>query len=219
MKFTLQYDGILVSNQQGAGRLPNKRSIRFQIDPQLRTIWSTNRYLRWLRAHEGNLSRLRPGSYRGNDIIVEPLTRGMDGPLIWSPFPYVIVGGLTYIVLVNALNEWTCALDIKILMPEPVGNRGDIDNRLKTLYDALCPPQRETDAGVGGTVPSDGLVFSLLEDDKDRFIRSRRVELEQLLSAVPSNIDQNDRSNYVSARIGITLSNSDGGPVRVAGAP
>ena len=143
----------------------------------------------------------------------------MGGPWVSSPFPYVVgEDGLTYIMLVNQLNQWTCDLELDILMAEPTGRRGDVDNRLKTLFDGFHPPQTPQTVGVDGTAPSDGLVFCLLEDDKDRFIRSRRVELEPLLR-VPPALDPSERTNYVSVRIGVTVKDADGGAIRVAGAP
>ena len=154
MKFTLQYDGVLVSNQ-GSSRVDNKREIRFALDPWLRKLWEQNRQLRWLRVHEGSLARLRSASFKGNDLVVDPLTGGMDGPLIWSPFPHATIDGLTYIMLVNQLNRWICDLEIKLLVPESTHKRGDIDNRVKTLLDGLRPPQNMKEAGSTGTAPAD----------------------------------------------------------------
>lgn len=215
--FTLQYNGVLVSAQQRGQRVQNKRAIRFAIDPLLRTLWAQNPQLRWIGAHEGKLTRLRSASWAGHILRIDPLTGGMDGPLIWSPFPYVCVGGLTYITLVNQLNRWRCALNIKLLVPGGEGTQGDLDNRLKTLYDGLQPPHNLDQVGSGGDAPKDGLVFCLVEDDS--MIGNRGVEVESLLAPIPSTIQTQDKTNYVSASIGVTLTDSNGGPIRVAGAP
>jgi len=215
--FTLQYNGVLVSNQQRGHRVENKRAIRFAIDPFLRTLWAKNPELHRIGAHEGKLTRLRSASWVGNTLRIDPLTGGMDGPLIWSPFPYVSVDGLTYIMLVNQLNRWRCNVNIKLLVPDREETQGDLDNRLKTLYDGLRPPHNLGEVGSGGKVPQDGLVFCLVEDDS--MLRNRSVEVESLLESLPASNQMEDRTNYVSAIIGVTLADSNGGPIRVAGAP
>ena len=217
MKFTLQYNGVLVSNQQRRQRVENKRTIRLAIDPLLRTLWAQNRQLRWIGAHEGKLTRLRSASWNGHALKIDPLKGGMDGPLIRSPFPYLRLGGLTYIMLVNQLDRWRCDLSIQLLVPERVGTQGDLDNRLKTLYDGLQPPQNLDQVGIGGDAPEDGLIFCLVEDDS--MIRNRNVEVESLLGPIPANIQMKDKRNYVSAIIRVTLADSNGGPIRVAGVP
>ena len=47
----------------------------------------------------------------------------------------------------------------------PLGDDGDIDNRLKTLFDSLRVPQHETEAGQAGGHDFEGPVYCLLEDD------------------------------------------------------
>lgn len=72
-------------------------------------------------------------------------------------------------------------LDILMLRPGPPGNAiGDIDNRLKTLSDALKIPDDHPNA-VGGEAPQHGEdpFYVLLEDD--RSITKVSVETDMLL--------------------------------------
>ena len=78
----------------------------------------------------------------------------------------------------------TAELSLTLLRPEPPGNLltqgGDIDNRLKTLFDALTMP-RHANALPVGAKPEEGEMpfFCLLEDDN--LVTSVQVRTEQLL--------------------------------------
>jgi hypothetical protein len=140
----------------------------------------------------------------------------MAGPLVSSPFPYFKLGSLTYIPLVNQLNEWRCDLRITAMVPFEPGNRGDHDNRQKTIFDSLRLPQRlEQVVPTSVAPPADGLVFCLVEDDS--MIGNCQSEWEPLLTPIPAA--SLSEPNYVSLAIGVTLSDCHGGPIRVAGAP
>jgi hypothetical protein len=78
----------------------------------------------------------------------------------------------------------TCSIDVLFLRsdhPYSVMTAGDIDNRIKTLIDALCKP-KNADAPRGNEIPEEGETpfFCLLEDDK--FITRFRVEADRLLT-------------------------------------
>ncbi|MGA2445206.1 MAG: hypothetical protein ABSG50_07250 [Opitutaceae bacterium] len=83
----------------------------------------------------------------------------------------------------NALAE----LSITLLRPESPGGLltqgGDIDNRLKTLFDALTMPRHPNALPSGGAPkPDQARFFCLLEDDN--LIVSLSVRTEQLLEPV-----------------------------------
>jgi len=83
-------------------------------------------------------------------------------------------------------HELACALEITFLRREKPGSiiqhGGDLDNRLKTLFDALRMPQ--SDAELGGIVPEteNARVFCLLEDDA--LITRMSVNTQQLLEPI-----------------------------------
>jgi hypothetical protein len=85
-------------------------------------------------------------------------------------------------------------LDIALLRPGAPGRivtqGGDIDNRLKTLFDALSMPPHPNALPIGVKPANDeSPFFCLLEDDK--LITSVSVRAEQLLEAVsdPAEVD------------------------------
>jgi hypothetical protein len=61
------------------------------------------------------------------------------------------VGNYQFVPLVREQLSLLCSLDILFLRPDVPGkaiqSSGDIDNRLKTLFDALRMPQNDTELG------------------------------------------------------------------------
>lgn len=158
MRFVLHYRGSLRSN----GGPQHKHEIRQVFHRQLIELWKTEalhqaRYLHQPRSADNEFSSLRP-----------------------LP-PFVFVPLLTAELLVVA------ELEITVMRPEPPGKLitqgGDIDNRLKTLFDALTMP-RQPNALPPGASPSleETPFFCLLEDDN--LITSVAVRTEQLLEPV-----------------------------------
>ena len=112
MEFTLYYEGELKAN----GNKDHKHSIRTQLHPQLKNLWGQpplNRESGYLES-DGPLSVIK-------DIGVHKFA-----PLITEKFRLV------------------AELNISLLRPEAPGSiiskGGDIDNRIKTLFDALKVP-------------------------------------------------------------------------------
>ena len=100
---------------------------------------------------------------------------------LWSGFPFNefhdshftgpdskrLVGKVTYLPLVRKSAHLIAELDILLLRNEVPGRiivgGGDIDNRLKTLFDALrCPHSAEE---AGSQSHTDSEIYTLLEDD------------------------------------------------------
>ena len=85
----------------------------------------------------------------------------------------------------------TCGLNILFLRrdsPGKVISGGDIDNRLKTLFDALSIPNRSQI--VGTPESNESPFFCLLEDDS--LITEVRVETDRLLTPLSANKNEND---------------------------
>jgi hypothetical protein len=93
-----------------------------------------------------------------------------------------------FVPLTTTTMSLIASLEILFLRPEAPGGvikSGDIDNRLKTLFDALKMPSSE--AELGGYLASAGdenPFFVLLEDDK--LISHVAVETDVLLQPTPS---------------------------------
>ncbi len=160
MNITLHYQGPLKSN---AGRR-DKHLIREALHPQLAQLWE----------HEP-LNGVK-------DRFLDP-QRKPDNPPGGNNLLYS-VGGHRFACIVSSRLHTTAALDIKLLRPERpgglVGQSGDIDNRLKTLLDALTIPQHENSLPDGFAPQAEQMpFFCLLEDDA--LVTSLSVEAERWL--------------------------------------
>ncbi len=177
MKFTQTYDGELSAN----GDKSKKWAIRQELHPQLGELWSTHptlihaqehRY--WPSGRESTISH-RHHSEDTQDTVSAP-----------PPYPHIdlcepiLKKGRKFVPLVRESFSLRCGLKVHFLRKESPGKvyqGGDIDNRLKTLFDALQVP----DAGqiIDDPISSDP-VFCLLEND--RLITSIDVSTHRLLS-------------------------------------
>ena len=156
MRFTLMYDGPLPSR----GNARDKHELREALEPQLRELWS----LEPLLNYPTYLQDPQP-----NEISV--LKR--MGDHVFAP-------------LVCNVLHLRAEMDILMLRPErPGGNvtsGGDIDNRLKTLFDALRVPAVPQEVAISArSSSSDDPIYTLLEDDA--LITRVSVETDRLLDA------------------------------------
>lgn len=75
--------------------------------------------------------------------------------------------GIEFVPLVIRIRYMECQLQIDWHRHDPPGTilspNGDIDNRLKTLFDALRMPQNDSE--IPADAINDGVFFCLLEDD------------------------------------------------------
>jgi hypothetical protein len=89
-----------------------------------------------------------------------------------------------FVPLVTADMNAVAELSVTILRPEPPGGLitqgGDIDNRLKTLFDALTMPRHANALPAAGVPePTETPFFCLLEDEN--LVVAISVRTEQLL--------------------------------------
>jgi hypothetical protein len=166
MRFVLHYRGPLKAN----GNPADKHAIREVFHQQLKCLWTQPP----LSEHQQFLAPPpRPGEYS----LLRPI----------APF--------TFVPLVSGQMNVIAQLSIVLLRPEAPGQLitqgGDIDNRLKTLFDALTMPRHQNALPSGATPTADQqpFFFCLLEDDN--LITSVSVKTEQLLEpTVPrSDVD------------------------------
>lgn len=80
------------------------------------------------------------------------------------------IGDFTFVPLISSKIDLTAELDIILLKSEPLGNiitqSGDIDNRLKTLLDALKVPKEKNELPANLTPGiNEQPFFCLLSDD------------------------------------------------------
>ncbi|MCL2749057.1 MAG: hypothetical protein FWE50_03195 [Alphaproteobacteria bacterium] len=152
MKFKLLYFGELRTN-------PKKRSqhianIRMQFHPQLKKLVEHSPW--------NNLQK-----YMMPNPVKSPISTKHIGGIDWNP---IITPNLKLLA----------ELDITMMHPEIVGlARADVDNRMKTLLDALRCPQNEHEIGEN-TPRNIGAIYTLLDDD--HLVTKISVNTSHLLS-------------------------------------
>lgn len=177
MEFTLFYRGSLRSN----GSPRHKQEIRRIFHSQLKQLWQ----LEPLRDSKSSLIGPAEGGHQDISLLEK-------------------VGVFTFAPLISSRLALAASLQITLLRPEKPGaiilQSGDIDNRLKTLFDALSVPAHENQ------IPSDDApsaeeepMYCLLQDD--RLITSVSVNADRLLE--PSS-DKNEVVMMIHVRTKVT---------------
>ena len=152
MKFKLLYFGELKTNPKK--RSQHIASIRMQFHPQLKKLVEHSPW--------NNLRK-----YMMPNPVKSPISTKHVGGIDWNP---IITPNLKLLA----------ELDIMMLHPEIVGlARADVDNRMKTLLDALRCPQNEHEIGEN-TPKNIGPIYTLLDDD--HLVTKISVNTSHLLS-------------------------------------
>jgi hypothetical protein len=179
MRFTLIYDGELRAN----GNSKRKWEIRKEFAPQLEHLWRIS----------PPLVELRSNPYVPKDLgyhwteIHHSIEDGqqLTGDFSANPEKWVNTiepiqrGGRAFLPLVRESLALRCAMKITFLRQEDAGRvyQGDLDNRLKTLFDALSVPN--ADQILDDPTAPDPM-YCLLEDDA--LISELSVETHRLLA-------------------------------------
>ena len=175
LRFRLTYDGPLRATQRDPREgerhrmAPHKHALRQAFHRQLKQLWATHKNLCDLSAFTNDYGQLE---YQGE-------TRARIEDLLPNLYQR---DGFRYIPLVR--EDWSlqCDLDILFLRRDPPGSlirAGDIDNRVKTLIDALRLPANAME--LDGAIPGEGEdpFYCLMEDDNQ--VTGLRVETDRLL--------------------------------------
>jgi hypothetical protein len=169
VQFHLLYSGKLHSN----GDIKEKHNLRKSFHPQLRRLWLTNSNLRKQAEDAGR--RDNAPNLSDEDAIMKGLAAMGHN---W------IRNGFNFIPLVTERVVLRCSLDILFLRAEEknyILQGGDIDGRLKTLFDSLRMIRDAQELPTDHAIPGEGEepFFVLLEDDS--LISEVRVNANQLL--------------------------------------
>jgi hypothetical protein len=110
-------------------------------------------------------------------------------------------GPFNFVPLATSDLRLVAELEVLLLRPEPPGRLvtqgGDIDNRLKTLFDALCLPQVNGLPRDDQPAADEHPFFCVLEDDN--LVSSVHVRTEHLLTR-PDDDSHVSRSQQSSAK-------------------
>jgi hypothetical protein len=165
MQFRLLYEGDIAP--LGHSDAADKHRIRMDLHPQLKTLWQY-KPLSDIKHH------LRETDPSGGVAILE---RRND--VLFAP-------------LVTRKNHLACELSITFLRQQPpgqlLGEGGDIDNRLKTLSDALrMPSKAEAQQAQIETRADNDPIHCLLQDDA--LVTKVSVETDRLLRPATDRFD------------------------------
>jgi hypothetical protein len=178
MKFTLTYDGELKSR----GSPEQKWEIRQHISPQLEELWKITPALADV-AYARHVPVL-PGFpvwevHHSADKSLPPITP--PDPSWVDILAPITRSGKKFIPLVRETLALRCGLKITFLRKEEPGKvyqGGDLDNRLKTLFDALAIPSSDQIPANDPLIPD--TTYCLMEDDS--MISGVDIETHRLLS-------------------------------------
>lgn len=176
MEFRLLYEGPLKSN----GSAQQKHEIRTVFHPQLRNL----------------IERPMMGGFKDlHDKNTEFATR-------------IKVRGFTFVPLISEKLTHVAQLDITFLTPEEPGRAitsgGDLDNRLKTLLDALRAPKKDDEVPkTAEAADNENPFFCLLEDDA--LISGISITADRLLKPVNKRSDVFLIIHVVPRSLGTTL--------------
>lgn len=195
MEFRLTYEGPLRSSGNGRdgnlAKREHKHDIRKVFHRQLRLLWEETPFL---KAGEGSGPNLLSADSRG---YVKAPTTVQELSVAHSHY------GFNFVPLVTADLGLMCGLDILYLRRAKPGDvlqyTGDIDNRLKTLFDALQIPDANQGYAARTPTQDEKPFFCLLEND--RLITKVSVETDRLLQDVPNQ----DGDTENDARLVITV--------------
>jgi len=188
MQFRLVFRGHLPSERRASVAV--KHQIRRELHPQLKALWQQHPALK--TAFDPNLSHLNNGVSR-----VEQLANDYSRC------------GFRFVPLVKE-KDFACSLDILLLFrqePFRAFNRGDLDNRVKTLVDGLRMPDQCSEV-EGQSPQNDENPFFVLMDN-DRAIFEFQVTTDVLY--LPPEPKEPERD--VFATIGVRVTTSGGNPI------
>ena len=184
MYFRLLYSGPLKAGGKDKRHI---QSIRQYLRPQLEALWQ-----------HPPLSMPSP----------EKVTSAIIGHQ--DLLPVVTMAGKTFQPIVHSNLSLLAELDVLFLRPRAPGEvitaGGDLDNRIKTLFDALKPPDQNQAVGVLGASDPDPFCV-LLEDD--RLVSRFSVTTDRLLAPQGESGLSDDVHLVISVRVTATHAHLD----------
>ena len=162
VRFTLTYSGKLPSSSD----VKMKHRIRRELHPQVKELWNTHPAL------------------TGNHVYI---TRSTTTPMPDGQAALLsAISGNDFATLVHPHLRPHCELDVLVLRPEAPGaivsKFGDIDNQLKTLFDALRRPVDATEMPIAWTPSANEQpLFCLLGDDVTKTTRQNYYAFRRMI--------------------------------------
>lgn len=204
MEFRLIYEGQLKGSGNKNPRVSEKHAIRKQIHKQLAELWATHPTLRTMSSYVRPPKNALPRE--GGILIDDVIGRGGQGDhgltyveTMASEFNRC---GYRFVPLVSKRLDFICSLNILFLRRENPGDLlaqgGDIDNRIKTLFDALRIPNNSSEV-IGTPEADENPFFCLLEDDC--LVTELSVTTDRLLTPLKENQHKNEVVLIIQVKI------------------
>jgi len=180
----LRTKGLLGASRNNS-RVRHKHEIRKLFHKQLRRLWQVHPAFEGYRFEglQGDPRRLAQGKF---EAVVNNFERA----------------GFRLYPLATRFLSLLCSVEILFLRPDVPGSvlsSGDIDNRLKTIFDALRLPGDTTETGGYGPSEDEDPFFCLLEDDS--LISHASVETDTLLQPTGDEWERNDARLVITVRL------------------
>lgn len=204
VEFRLLYSGRLLGSSDVKTRANIKHEIRRQFHPQLKRLWSINPAIRHMTdvlgvAYiAGDPQRWKPPA--------QPTTIEMMSQLRLEACLHYLAeqwqrNGYNFIPLVTEVLCLRCSIEVLLLRPdEPkyVMQSGDLDAKVKTVFDALRMPKTLAEAGGTGPQTDETPFYCLLEDDK--LVSEVRVTTDELLM-LPKQTSVNPHDAFLVVKV------------------
>ena len=174
MQFRLLYEGPIQSRTNI--KIGDIHKIRMALHPQVKALWN-------YKPLSDQQHILRETCPPGDIAIIERANNIQFAPLITQN------------------NNMACEIDVTLLRQQApgqlLGDGGDLDNRLKTLFDALRKPStQEAQQAKIAPLPNDEPIHCLLQDDA--LVLKVSVETDRLLRPAQ---DRNDLVAIIQVRV------------------
>jgi hypothetical protein len=196
MNVTLTYRGALVGSDDRRTRVAAKHSLRLVFHEQLEDLWQTDGRFSAIDASTLQEPTLTEGP-KGHPVL--DVSRPINTQAGW--FYRYKVRDRFFIPLINEPRQAQCHLAIQLHSRMKGGGGifagGDLDNRMKTLFDSLRMPHNENELPdpLGGPEH----IYCLLDDDQ----RITKVSVESIPLWGPKRSDEDD--NYVELECNVTV--------------
>ncbi len=160
MEFRLTYKGPLPA----VGTATDKQAIRRALHHQLRKLWKLDPHLaNWPLSHPN------PENFSSK---IEELAHNYT------------IAGTQFVPLITEKLGLMCSLDVLFLRRYVLGEvehtGGDLDNRIKTLLDALRTPNNREECGKEVLEADEQPMFTLMSSDA--LVADLRIESDRLLT-------------------------------------
>lgn len=175
LQFRLTYEGLLYAASNGNKRGAHKHEIRRRFHPQLKRLWETSPLFEHL------LIQMAP---ENKFFVQEPRPFGLEELANRGK-----MGNFRFVPLIRDDLDLWCGLEILFLRPGKMGRifkSGDIDNRIKTILDALKKPRDLQDIENEFPVGLEDPFFCLLGDDS--LVAKLSVDTDDLLGIVGGDL-------------------------------